>query len=95
MTEVKNYYAEPKIRIFAECDNPIEHDFFCDLVLKYSKAIRRAVGLGGRYVEAVQTLLCMEWDMVYGSVRRDSISKVAITRCDDYIKVEFKEHFIY
>ncbi len=95
MKETKNYYTEPKIRIFAECDNPIEHHFFCDLVLKYSKAIRRAVSLGGKYVEAVQTLLDMEWSIVYGSVMRDSSSKVVITRCDDCIKVEFKEHFIY
>ena len=37
----------------------------------------------------------LEWSMVYGSVMRDSTSKVVVTRCDDYIKVEFKELFIY
>jgi len=95
MVELKNYYAEPKIRIFAYRNVEIENDFFCDLVQKYSKAIRRAVSLGGRYVEAVQLLLDMEWSMVYGSVMRDSTTKVVITRDDDSIRVEFKEHFIY
>lgn len=95
MNEIKIYYAEPKIRIFARGNDSIQHEFFCDLVQKYSKAIWRAVSLGGRYLEAVQLLLDMEWSMVYGSVMRDSTSKVVISRDDDSICVEFKEHFIY
>jgi len=94
MIELKDYYAEP-IKVFADSDNSIEHDFFYDLVYKYGKAIRRAAQLGGRYVEAMQTLLDMEWSMVYGSVMRDSTTKVTITREDDAIHVAFLSRFIY
>ena len=94
MVELKDYYTEP-IKVYARRDCEIERDFFYDLVCKYGKAIRRAVQLGERYVEAVQTLLDMEWSMVYGSVMRDSTTKVVIIRDEGFIRVEFKEHFIY
>lgn len=94
MEELKDFYAEP-IKVFANDDIDIERDFFYDLVYKYGKAIRRAVKLNSRYVEAVETLLVMEWDMVYGSVNRDFSTEVKINKKDDTIHVSFCAKSMY
>lgn len=95
MEELKNYYDEP-IKVFTtRCADEFERDFLNDLVMKYRKAIIRAVHLGSRYTEAVQTVLDMEWCMVYGSVYRDYVSHVTINREKGQISVSFVNKFIY
>lgn len=96
MKELKNYYDEP-IRVVAATDDEFEQDFLMALVDKYGRAIRRAAQLGGRYIEAVQTLLDMEWSMVYGSVYRDFTSHVTINvnKSDGDIRIFFTTTSIY